>query len=68
MYVNMGAWQPIKCSKCGSLKAVKPLNELGVEIRCLDCGHEMKTPPPVQSSGATDFMRWPRDDKKQPEF
>ena len=53
MYITVGKWQPIKCSKCGSLKAVRPLNELAVEIRCLDCGHEKKAPQTTNPFGDT---------------
>jgi Zn ribbon nucleic-acid-binding protein len=43
MYVHVGPTGPITCSKCGSLKAVNPVNEPDVSIRCLDCGHERRS-------------------------
>ena len=39
MHIDMTRGRPIKCSKCGSTNAVKPVNERDVEIRCVDCGH-----------------------------
>lgn len=65
MYYTIGTWKPIACSKCGSFKAVKPLNERQVEIRCLDCGHEKHAPPPPSAAqGGTTSWTMPPEDKE----
>ena len=46
MYYTIGTRKPIACSQCGSLRAVKPVNEPGVALRCLDCGHQKLDPTP----------------------
>lgn len=35
--------KPLKCSKCGSTNAVKPINDWDVAVCCGDCGHTKKT-------------------------
>lgn len=39
MRVDLTGGKPIRCSKCGSTRAVRPVNDRDVEIRCEDCGH-----------------------------
>lgn len=34
----------IRCSGCGSARAVKPVNEPDVILRCDDCGHTKREP------------------------
>ena len=44
MRVHLHNWRPIKCSKCGSTDAVKPVNDRDIAIRCNSCGHFALTP------------------------
>ena len=39
---------PLTCSKCGSHRAVHPLNQSEVIARCEDCGHEKRKPTPEE--------------------
>ena len=39
-FINTG---PVRCSKCGSTRASRPVNSSDIEIECLDCGHFKKT-------------------------
>ena len=59
MHINIGSLKPIACSKCGSLNAVKPLNEQGVDIRCLDCGHQKLAAPPATRDMSASTSSWP---------
>lgn len=43
MHVDLYGGRPIRCSKCGSTNAVKPVNSRDVALRCGDCGHEKLT-------------------------
>ena len=44
MYIHIGPKGPILCSACGSPRAIKPVNEPDVILRCADCGHEKREP------------------------
>lgn len=43
MYVDMTRGRPIRCSKCGSTNAVKPVNSRDIAIKCGECGHTKLT-------------------------
>ena len=43
MHLDLTNGRPIKCSKCGSTNAVKPVNIRDIEIQCSDCGHTKLT-------------------------
>lgn len=43
MHIDMTGGMPIRCSKCGSTNALRPVNDRDVAIRCGDCGHQKLT-------------------------
>lgn len=57
MHIRMNPTYPMMCSKCGSLKAVKPVNEPEVILRCEDCGHEKREPAPADKKAFEDLLR-----------
>jgi len=44
MHIDLTHGRPLTCSKCGSTNAVNPVNDRHVQIRCVDCGHQVLTP------------------------
>lgn len=67
MYYHLPRPGPIRCSKCNSLRAVNPLNEDDVDVRCLDCGHEKRAKPPQDYVTGTSVYTMP-DIEKNPTF
>lgn len=43
MHIDMTGGKPIRCSKCGSTNAIKPVNNRDIVLRCADCGHTKLT-------------------------
>jgi len=50
--------KPIKCSKCGSTNAVRPVNDFTVEIKCGDCGHYKLMPEAQHQKNVREHPEW----------
>jgi predicted RNA-binding Zn-ribbon protein involved in translation (DUF1610 family) len=72
MHIDMTNGRPIKCSKCGSTNAIKPVNERDVEIRCADCGHTKLTREAEQRQHEREYgsrmQQWVYDRETDPTF
>lgn len=59
MFIDMTMGKPLRCSKCGSTNAIKPINERSVVVRCGDCGHTKLTPEAeARQRGEDPFKAW----------
>lgn len=72
MFVELYGGRPLRCSKCGSPNAVKPINSRDVAVRCGDCGHTKLTPEAEQRQLEREnpdrFKAWKHDPDKEPRF
>lgn len=48
MFIDMDRGRPLRCSKCGSANALRPMNSRTIEVQCGDCGHTKLTPDAQQ--------------------
>lgn len=59
MFIDLTRGRPLKCSKCGSTNAIKPINDPDVAVRCGACGHTKLTPEAeARKRGDKEFASW----------
>lgn len=72
MFIDMTKGRPIKCSKCGSTNAVKPVNQHDIAIKCGDCGHTKLTAEAERRQHEREFGKldhaWQHVEDKDPTF
>lgn len=73
MHMDLTGGRPIKCSKCGSTNAVKPVNNRDIAIQCGDCGHTKLTHEAEMRKHRSDYglqgaVGWTHTPDKDPTF